>query len=224
MNPPNDPAEESIEASLEPAKDSVPSKDFARHTFVENAAGLFVGILVISFGLFILKSVGAVTGGVAGLALLLSYALPVPFWALLLIVNVPFLFLAIARKGWGFTLRTMLAIAMLSAFSLAHPYLTPVITIDPVFATLFGNLLIGMGLLVLFRHNTSLGGVTIVALILQERLGWRAGYVQMVFDVLIVLSAFAVVPVWNVALSAIGAMVLNLVLAMNHKPGRYTGH
>ena len=46
----------------------------------------------------------------------------------------------------------------------------------------------------------------------------------MIFDVIIVAAALLVVPWPNVVLSALGAVVLNLVLAMNHRPGRYIGH
>ena len=62
------------------------------------------------------------------------------------------------------------------------------------------------------------------ALLAQERLGWRAGYVQLGFDVAVVLLALTVVPPAGVLLSAAGAVVLNTVLAMNHRPGRYLGH
>ena len=83
--------------------------------------------------------------------------------------------------------------------------------------------LIGTGLLMLFRHRASLGGVGVMALWLQEKKGWRAGKVQMAVDCAIVLASFAVVTPWMVVVSVIGALALNLVLAINHKPGRYTG-
>ncbi len=47
---------------------------------------------------------------------------------------------------------------------------------------------------------------------------------MMIFDVLIIGAALLVVPVWSAVLSAAGAVVLNLVLALNHRPGRYIGH
>jgi uncharacterized membrane-anchored protein YitT (DUF2179 family) len=86
-----------------------------------------------------------------------------------------------------------------------------------------GNLLAGTGLLILFRHGASLGGFNVFALLTQEKLGWRAGYVQMILDVAVVLSSFLVVAPDVVALSALGAVVLNIVLAFNHRPGRYMG-
>ena len=86
---------------------------------------------------------------------------------------------------------------------------------------MLGGLLVGAGLLMLFRHRASLGGVNVVALYLQERLGWRAGRVQLVVDLLILLAAFGVTDLWRVALSVLGAVVLNMTLAINHRPGRY---
>ena len=67
----------------------------------------------------------------------------------------------------------------------------------------------------------SLGGVNVVALYLQERLGGRAGRVQLVVDLLILLAAFGVTDLWRVLLSVLGAVVLNMTLAINHRPGRY---
>ena len=65
---------------------------------------------------------------------------------------------------------------------------------DPRYAILAGNLLIGIGVLIVFRHSASLGGFNVLALLAQERLGWRAGHVQMGFDVAVVLLALTVVP------------------------------
>src|SRR5664280_1337097 len=78
--------------------------------------------------------------------------------------------------------------------------------------------------LILFRHKSSLGGLNTVALLAQERFGWRAGYVQLALDGTIIVASLAIVAPAVVALSAAGAVVLNLVLALNHRPGRYLGH
>lgn len=81
----------------------------------------------------------------------------------------------------------------------------------------------GLGLLMLFRHRASLGGVNILALFLQERFGLRAGKVQMAIDAAIVLAALFIVPADKVLLSVLGALALNMVLAINHRAGRYRG-
>lgn len=194
-----------------------------RHTVADDAVALISGVVVVTIGLALLKAAGAVTGGTAGLALLVSYAVPVPFGVLFVAVNAPFLVLAAVRKGWHFTLRTGAAIAAVSVLSAVQPHLVRFDPVDSLYPVLAGNLLIGVGLLILFRHRASLGGFNILALLLQERVGWRAGWVQMALDVTVVLAAFSVVSPGNVLRSAAGAVVLNLVLALNHRPGRYFG-
>ncbi|WP_433201424.1 YitT family protein [Dactylosporangium sp. CS-047395] len=174
-------------------------------------------------GLFLLQAGGAVTGGTAGLGLLLARGTGWPFAVLYVAVTLPFVALAIARKGWRFAVRSGIAVALLAAFSLAHPHLLTVARIDPLYAALAGNLVVGMGLLVLFRHGASLGGFNVVALVCQERLGWRAGWVQLALDGAVILLGALVAPLSTVAVSAAGAVVLNLVIALNHRPGRYLG-
>ncbi len=112
----------------------------------------------------------------------------------------------------------------MSSFSALQPHLLGVAAIGPLYAAVVGNLLAGIGILVVFRHRSSLGGFNVVALLCQERLGWRAGYVQMALDVAVVLAFAAVSHDLALTLaSAVGAVLLNLVIAMNHRPGRYTG-
>lgn len=200
---------------------AAPTPVAPRHTVVEDVLGLLTGTLLASFGLFLLKAAHAVTGGTAGVALLLSYAVPLPFGVVFFLVNVPFFALALWKKGLNFTVRTAIAVGLVGVFASVHPLAVDLQGIDPVYAVVLGNLLAGVGLLILFRHKASLGGFNILALILQERLGWRAGYVQMALDVTVVTVALAVVTPLSVLLSAAGAVVLNLVLALNHRPGRY---
>jgi len=198
-----------------------------RHSAIEDVFGILTGAFIASLGLNLLQAVDAVTGGTAGLALLLSYVLPIPFGVLFFAVNVPFFLLAIRAKGWAFTARSATAVALAAVLASLHPFASLADTVglelQPVYAILTGNLLAGVGLLMLFRHRASLGGFNILALTLQERLGWSAGYVQMGLDVAVVLLALTVVAPQTVLLSAAGAVVLSLVLVLNHKPGRYLG-
>jgi len=82
---------------------------------------------------------------------------------------------------------------------------------------------VGVGILMLIRHRASLGGVTIVALFLQNTRGWQAGHVQMAIDAGILAAVFVVVDVRTGLLSLLGALALNVVIAVNHKAGRYYG-
>ena len=193
------------------------------HSRLEDALGVLTGTWVVSFGVSLLTSVGAVTGGTAGLALVLGYALGVPFGLTFVAVNLPFFAVAWFTKGRRFTVRSLVCVALVSGMSSLHERFSVLDMIEPAYGIVTGNLLVGIGLLIVFRHGSSLGGFNIVALLAQERLGWRAGYVQMALDVAVVLAGFAVAAPGIVLLSDVGAAVLNLVLALNHRPGRYLG-
>ena len=67
------------------------------------------------------------------------------------------------------------------------------------------------------------GGLGILAIHLQDSRGWRAGKLQMAADCAILASAVFVRDPLSVALSILGALALNLVIAVNHKAGRYMG-
>ena len=221
-----EPASSTAPAGIHASDDADPvfGEQSMAHTLPEDILGLLTGTFTASLGLHLLQSSGAVTGGTAGVALLLDYATALPFWALFAIVNLPFAALALWKKGVNFTVRTAISIGLVSAFSVLHNVAFPIPQIDPVYGTFAGNLLAGIGLLILFRHGASLGGITIIALIVQERLGFRAGWTQMIFDVAIIVAALWVVSWQLVLLSAAGAVLLSLVLALNHRPGRYVGH
>ena len=194
-----------------------------KHSPFEDLFGLLVGTVLASFGLLLLHSSTTVTGGTAGLSLLLSYAFNVPFEWLFVMVNLPFLVLALPRKGVAFTVRTLVAIGAVTALTRLHALVLPALELPAVYATVLGNMLAGVGLLIVFRHGASLGGFNVVGLIVQERRGIQAGYVLMVLDLAVVLAALAVLPWQSVAWSALGAIVLNLIIALNHRSDRYLG-
>ena len=60
-----------------------------------------------------------------------------------------------------------------------------------------------------------------MALDVQDRFGVRAGWVQMGFDAVLFVVAFALMSWDRVLWSGLGAMVLNLVIAINHRRDRY---
>jgi uncharacterized membrane-anchored protein YitT (DUF2179 family) len=191
------------------------------HTLLDDAQALVTATLLIALGLSLLGSAGLLTGGVPGLAFLLRYATGMPLgWALLL-VNLPFCVLAWRGLGLGFTLRTFFAVGCLSIGVEAVARMLTLQSVHPLLAALAGGLLIGVGLLVLFRHHASLGGIGVLALHLQRTRGWRPGAVQMAVDAAIVAAAIATVDARRVAWSVLGSLAVNAVLLWNHRPGRY---
>lgn len=194
----------------------------ARHTFFDDFQGIFTGTLFVSLALVIFNQAGLLTGGTAGLAFVLHYATGMSFGKLFFLVNLPFYWFAWHQMGREFTIKTFLAIGLLSLLTEWSPSAFQIAAIHPLYAALVGGLLLGTGCLFLARHRASLGGATIVTLYLQERHGWRAGKIQMAIDSVVVLLALFVVPSERVAYSVLAAVLMSLFLWVNHKPGRYT--
>ncbi|WP_194435819.1 YitT family protein [Vibrio fluminensis] len=191
------------------------------HSFYENLLALTLGSALVSLGVIFFNQVGLLTGGTAGLAIFITKVTDFSFGQVFFALNLPFYYLSITRMGWRFTINTFVAVAIVS---LAVDHLYHVIQlkqIHEVYAALIGGGLIGTGMLVIFRHKISLGGFNILALFLQDRFGIRAGKVQMALDCSIVFMSLFIVHWSLIALSVVGAVVTNLILAMNHKPGRY---
>ena len=193
------------------------------HAFWEDAFAILAGCLMVSLGVVFYAKATLLFGGSAGLGLLFAYATGWPFWATFSAVNLPFYALAALRMGRGFTLRTFAAVSLVAALTRLQADWVSLEQVNPLYACVIGGVLTGTGLLILFRHRTGLGGVAVLALYLQDKLGWRAGWTQLGIDLAILAAAALVVPPQGLALSVLGAVIVNLTLAINHKPGRYMG-
>ncbi|WP_084199586.1 YitT family protein [Noviherbaspirillum autotrophicum] len=197
------------------------STTVARHTLFEDAQALLSGTLLVSLGVAMLGKAHLITGGTVGLAFLLHYVTGISFGKLFFTLNLPFYYLAVKKMGWKFTIKTFTAILLLSGMSELLPLVFNMNSVHPAYAATMGGLLCGVGLLVLFRHKASLGGFNVMVLYLQERYGLRAGVVQLVLDGAIMLASLPMISPGAVAISLLGAAVLNMTLAVNHRPGRY---
>lgn len=195
----------------------------SRHKLHEDIFAMLIGTVLVSLGIVFYAEVTLTTGSSAGLALLLQYVTGIGFGTLFFAINLPFYVLAVLRMGWPFAIKTFACVGLVSLFTAQIPHWLDISHIEPLFAALAGGGLMGLGILSLFRHKASVGGINILALYLQENFGIRAGYFQLGVDALILLAAFFILPLDRVLYSVLGALVLNMIIALNHRPGRYVG-
>ena len=195
----------------------------SRHRLHEDIFAMLIGTMLVSLGIVFYAQVTLTTGSTAGLALLLQYVTGIPFGWLFFAINLPFYVLAVLRMGWPFAIKTFASVGLVSYFTANIPHWLDISAIHPLFAALVGGGMMGLGILSLFRHKASVGGINILALYLQENFSVRAGYFQLGVDAVILVAAFFVLPVDRVIYSFLGALVLNMNNATNHKPGRYVG-
>ena len=135
-------------------------------------------------------------------------------------INIPFYWLGWRRLGPRFTVKTFASVGLLSVLSAFMPQWIPLARpIRP-----WGRCCSAPSpARPCWRCSGTgpPGGIGILALYVQDSTGMRAGWVQMGFDACLFLLAFLVVPPLTVLWSALGAVVLNLVIAINHRRDRY---
>ena len=198
---------------------STPQSD--RHTPFEDAQGILVGATLVALAVHVLSSANLMTGQIAGLALLGSYISDWSFGAIFFVLNLPFYIVAVRQLGWVFTLKTFAAVALMSLISDTLPLILNVEMVHPALGAVLGGILAGVGLISLFRHGATLGGVGVVALWLQDARGIKAGNTQLAFDLVVFALAFWVLPIDVVIWSLLGAVILNMIITINHRRDRY---
>jgi len=202
---------------------NAPAEDRQKHTLVEDLLAILIGTLLIALGMNLYAQGHFLTGGAAGLALLVHYLSGWSIGTCFFMINLPFYYIGYKRMGLQFILRTFAAITSLSLISNLIPEVLSFATLDSLFAAVLGGCLIGVGFILTFRHGASLGGVTILVLYWQERYGISAGKTQMAIDAVILLVAFFTVSWGPTLYSVLGALLINVIIVLNFKKARYNG-
>lgn len=192
-----------------------------QHSRVEDALAMLIGTFILSFAMTLLQQAGIMTGGTAGLSLLIHYITDIKFGVLFFLINIPFYYFAYKKMGMALVVKTFVAVALLAGFTETIPHFFQLSEVNPIYATIFANVLMGVSFLILFRHRSSLGGINLLALYLQEHFKIPAGKVQMGIDVAILLTSLFFVDWKLVLISILGAVILNLIILLNHKNSRY---
>jgi uncharacterized membrane-anchored protein YitT (DUF2179 family) len=193
------------------------------HSRVEDVYALVVGCILLTLGLSLLNAAGLVTGGVAGIALLVSYVVPLPVGLLFTLINIPFFGFAWRAMGVEFMAKTFAVNIGIALLSQAMRASLSVHVVEPAFAALVGGTVIGMGILALARHGAGVGGTGVITLWLYKRHGINAGLAQIAIDCVILAASFAVLDASRIGWSALSVAAVSGILIAWHRPGRYTG-
>ncbi|QIZ78237.1 YitT family protein [Ferrimonas lipolytica] len=191
------------------------------HALHEDLFSLSIGVLVLSVALVILKQAGVLVGGVAGLGLLISQLTDVSFGLLFFALSAPFYLMSWFQMSRSFTAKSLMCVGAISMLSEQLQHSVVIQGLTPLAAATIGGVLCGLGILVLFRHNGSAGGFNVLAIFCQERFGIRAGYLLMGLDLCILVATMICFGVKTLLASALCIVLMNLVIGLNHRPGRY---
>ncbi len=147
------------------------------------------GALLVAVGLEIfLVPNNIIDGGVVGLSIISAHLSGLPIGLFLVLLNLPFLWIGYQQIGKTFALSTLFGVVVMSIFvSFLHP--VPVLTSDLLLASVFGGVILGLGVGIIIRSGGSLDGTEIVAIVVGRRLPFSVGEIVMFFNVFILGSA-----------------------------------
>jgi hypothetical protein len=170
-----------------------------------------IGALFVSLALEIfLVPNKIIDGGIVGVSIMMSFLTGIKLELFLLILNLPFLYLGYKQIGKNFVVTTLFGISMLSVGTLIL-YNVPVPTDNPLLASLFGGIFLGIGVGMVIRHGGSLDGTEILGILINKRTPFSVGTIVMFLNVFIFSTAGFVFG-WDKALYSLFAYYIASVM------------
>jgi uncharacterized membrane-anchored protein YitT (DUF2179 family) len=174
---------------------------------IKRAAAIFIGAVLMAVGLEIfLVPNKVIDGGITGISIMLSHITGFRLGVFIFLLNLPFFFMGYKQIGKTFAISTLFGITVLSIFtSLFHP--VPAFTEDILLATIFGGMILGIGVGLVIRYGGALDGTEILAILMNKKLPFSVGEIIMFFNIFI-LGAAGFVFTWDRAMYSILAYVI----------------
>ncbi|MGA0558595.1 YitT family protein [Larkinella sp. VNQ87] len=164
------------------------AKNLALYRELKEIVLIILGVLCAGMGLkgFLLPN-GFLDGGVIGISLLLQLKTGVDLAILVVVVNIPFIWMGFRQVSWTFALKTAFGIGFLALCLAVIPY--PMVTTDKLLIAVFGGFFLGGGIGLAMRGGGVLDGTEVLAIYVTRRSFLSVGDVIMVINVLIFGSA-----------------------------------
>ncbi|MFY0760368.1 YitT family protein [Metabacillus dongyingensis] len=144
-------------------------------------------LMAIGLEIFLVPN-RVIDGGIVGISIILSHLTKVKLGIYLFFLNVPFFFIGYNQIGKTFALSTLLGVGVMSfTTALLHP--VPVLTEDLLLASVFGGIILGIGVGLVIRYGGSLDGTEVLAILFYKQSPFSVGEIIMFFNLFILGSA-----------------------------------
>jgi uncharacterized membrane-anchored protein YitT (DUF2179 family) len=169
--------------------EKVQHKGLTTRKIIQRIMLITLGAALMAVGLEIfLVPNHVIDGGIVGISIMLSYLTGWKLGIFIFILNIPFFFIGYKQIGKTFALSTLYGIIILSiGTTLLHP--VPAFTQDILLATVFGGIVLGIGVGMVIRYGGSLDGTEILAILFNKKLPFSVGEIIMFFNLFILGSA-----------------------------------
>lgn len=176
----------SIESVLSQAKEvSKAKKKLSKKKIFQRIIMVILGACIMAIGLeLFLVPNRILDGGIVGISIIISHLTALPLGIFIFLLNIPFIFLGYKQIGKTFALSTALGITTLSSVTIILHHLEP-FTEDLLLSTVFGGIVLGIGVGLVIRYGGSLDGTEILAILFNKKLPFSVGEFIMFFNLII---------------------------------------
>ncbi|MFI3300508.1 MAG: YitT family protein [Candidatus Gastranaerophilales bacterium] len=149
---------------------------------------LSLGPVIAAFALegFLVPN-NIIDGGIVGVSIITSFLCKQNLGLLIVLFNIPFFLFAFNQIGKKFVLQTFYSIVILSLF--VNIFHGCQVTDDLLLSTVFGGIILGVGVGTVLKNDGSLDGTEIMSLVLSKKYGYSVGEIIMTINVFIYLVA-----------------------------------
>lgn len=174
-----------------------------------------MGLFFTSLGIKVLSVSQLTFGGTAGIASIITFVTENSWGFWFFIVNLPFFIISFQKLGKWFTISSLLSITGISIIRDALDMYTFPVVNNMILGSTVAGLLIGIGVTFVLNNGSSLGGIHILALYIDERFRINRGITILLCDLTIILCAAALVGWLNAMISTISIFIASTII------GRY---
>ncbi len=164
-------------------------KKWPKLRLLKHTVFIFIGASLVAVGLeiFLIPN-RVIDGGIVGISIILSHIFPLNLGLLLFLLNLPFLFLGYKQIGKTFAISTFYGVVIMSVGTNLLHQVEP-LTEDPLLATVFGGIILGIGVGLVIRFGGSLDGTEILAILFNNRSPLSVGQIVLILNIFILGSA-----------------------------------
>lgn len=187
----------SANSAVKPGK--FPHKSTPKKVLFARMLTIALGAILMSIGLeLFLVPNQILDGGVVGVSIILSHLSGVRLGIFIFILNIPFFFLGYKQIGKTFALSTLFGITVLSICT-SYLHNIDAITSDLLLSTVFGGIVLGMGVGLVIRNGGSLDGSEILAILFNKATPFSVGEIIMIIN-LVIFAIAGFVFTWEQAM------------------------
>jgi len=147
-------------------------------------------VVALAYNLFLIPH-RIVPGGAGGVAMILNYFFATPVGLTILVINIPLFVVGIRTLGRTYGVKSMVGVAVSSLMIDGFTYIFHFgsATDNQILACIFGGILLGAGLGLVFRGGGSTGGSDIVGQVLHRYTNFSTGTSILVVDFVVITAA-----------------------------------